>query len=479
MTPEPKQIVRLDLLRCPYCKGRFTFASVERPALGRGEFGLLRCTCSTFPVVDGIPIIQRTNVGMFEHTQGTSEVDGVPVGQLVKLIETGAAERALLECVSLPPDLAGSIQGLVGWRRARHPAVTALARAVGRWRFVAKVLRSRDAMSASDVLEYYYLKGGPLHPTLGHYFIRRFGQPRHLAALSLAATVPAGSKPVLDIAAGIGHIEHYLTSRSDPVDVVGLDMNFYHLWIARHWMAPSAWFICANASDGLPFVDDAFSATICSDAYHLIGNRKTMLAEVERCAPARMVVLTRVGNSAVMPNEGNERTLDEYLAEFGVASVRAFEEGELVRHYLRRNDPLGEAALPERQLRSSKWFSFAWNVPDTRARSIHSDAVPPHAVGALGYNPIYVQEPRIDGGVRLRFEFPHPWYAYENHGMLAYHPRVVTLSREESRSLTSTGSRELVESLIDSFVVLGLPSRFSRDLISAPPAGRPTDALSG
>ncbi|HTT13666.1 MAG TPA: hypothetical protein VMG60_22595 [Burkholderiaceae bacterium] len=39
-----------------------------------------------------------------------------------------------------------------------------------------------------------------------------------------------------------------------------------------------------------------------------------VLLEVARCAPGRIVVLTRVGNRAVMPNEGNERTLEEYIS---------------------------------------------------------------------------------------------------------------------------------------------------------------------
>src|SRR5882762_7389502 len=92
----------IELLKCPYCADPLVFTETPRPELGRAEFGLLRCRCSTFPVLDGIPIIQKAPVGMFEHTQGTSEIDGVSVQRLVELIGAGASEMALLECLSVP-----------------------------------------------------------------------------------------------------------------------------------------------------------------------------------------------------------------------------------------------------------------------------------------------------------------------------------------------------------------------------------------
>jgi SAM-dependent methyltransferase/uncharacterized protein YbaR (Trm112 family) len=464
----------IGLLKCPYCADPLVFTETARPESGRAEFGLLRCRCSIFPVLDGVPIIQKTRVGMFEHTQGTTEIDGVSIQRLVELIAAGASETALLECLSVPPNLAGRLQGLVGWRLSHQRLVSEFARAIGRRRFAAKVLRSRDSLFACDLLEFYYFNGGPLHPAMGHYFIRRFGQPRHLAALALAATLPAGGKPVLDIACGIGHFEHYLTCRADPVQVVGIDINFYHLWIARHWMAPAARFICANANDGLPFVDRAFSATICSDAYHYLTNRDAMLVEVKRCAPNGMVILTRVGNRAVMPNEGNERTLAGYLEEFGAASVRSFDEGELVDHYLRSTDPLTAPTLPQQRLESSKWLSFVWNVPDGGLRSRRHDTIAPHAVGTLGFNPIYLRTPRADGGIQLRFEFPNAWYAFENHGMLAYHPRRVTLTGQEAKGISGRNGGATVDSLLASFVLLGLPERFGRDLLQVAPSPSPS-----
>jgi SAM-dependent methyltransferase len=451
----------LTLLRCPFCRGSFAFDACTRPRLGRAEFGLLRCGCSEFPVVDGIPIIQRGPVGMLEHTRARHETDSVPIARIVECLRDDRAEDALLKCLAVPA-LPARLESAVGWRLSHGELGRRAARALGERRLRNEILTRRDVVGARDVIEFYFLSGGPLEPALGHYFIRRFSQPRHLAALSLASTIPSEDKPILDIACGLGHLAHYLGSRPDPSPVVGMDMNFYHLWIARHWMAPSARYVCGDASDGLPFGDDAFAATICSDAFHLIPRRDRLVAEIARCAPNRMVVLTRIGNAAVMPNEGVEGTRADYLREIGASPIHCFDEPTLVKSYLRRMDPLALPAASPTALDESKWLSFAWNVQSERRRSIRSDALGPHAVGTLCVNPIYASTIDRQGDVRLHFEFPAIWYAYENHGMLAYHPRQAHVMRQQLEAISAGAVDDEMRKHVDSFVLIGVPGRFQR-----------------
>jgi SAM-dependent methyltransferase len=398
------------------------------------------------------------------------------VEALVERLRRGDGLDALLECLAVP-ELPRPWSSLPVRRLTQSRIARCAARIAGKRKLLSRVMTRRDVLGARDVLEFYYLSGGPLDPAMGHYFIRRFGQPRHLAALSLAATIPSGSKPILDIACGIGHLEHYFGCRKDAAQVVGLDMNFYHLWIARHWMAPTGRYVCANASDGLPFSDGCFAATLCSDAYHYIGNRPGLLGDIDRCAPGRMVVLTRVGNASVTPNEGVESTLADYLGEFGDVAVRVFDEAELVKRYQRRVDALSRPAKARKDLEESKWLSFAWNIPAPPERTIESDSVPPHAVGRVGINPIYTRRARPDGAWLLRFEFPIVWYAYENHAMLSYHPRTATLSTEQMAAVAAGRSDPSLRPLIDSFVLLGLPPRFDRS--GGPESGAPGVVVRG
>ena len=96
-------------------------------------------------------------------------------------------------------------------------------------------------------------------------------------------------------------------------------------------------------------------------------------------------------------------------------------------------------------------------------RTIATDTISPHAVGKLGINPIYVRAPGTDGALQLRFQFPLVWYAYENHAMLSYHPRLVALSRAQLENLSTWQGDPSMQKLVDAFVLLGLPFRFSED----------------
>jgi len=449
----------LPLLRCPHCDSTFDFEPVPAPTEGSGEFGVLRCRCADYPVLDDVPIIQRTHVGMFEHTRGTVESAGASIGTLVELVRRGDSTKALLECIvpsGTPGDL---LRRCLGWRRSGQ-----LARYLAQRKFRHEVLDRRLSVTAIDVLEHFYLRGGPLDPSMGHYFIRRFATPRHLAALSLACCIPMDAKPILDIACGIGSLAHYFTQRPDSTGVVGLDMNFYHLWLAKHWVAPLGNYVCASADDPLPFRDQTFSGVFCSDAYHYLSrNRKALLEQIRRCAPDRIVVITRVGNRDVMPNEGAELDLGGYLSEFDASEVRIFDEDELVRHYLRRSNPFAHACADGASHAGAKWFSFAWNTGIGVELEDGYGEIPPHAIGEIGWNPIYRRSTLANGDLQLRFEFPIVWYAYENHAMLAYHPLRLTVPKAKAQHLPDWKTDSDLRALVDSFALIGLPHRFTGD----------------
>jgi hypothetical protein len=130
-----------------------------------------------------------------------------------------------------------------------------------------------------------------------------------------------------------------------------------------------------------------------------------------------------------------------------------------LRLYLQAINPFSEQMEEARTLRESKWFSFAWNVPRPSTPTAWADGEWPHAVGTLGLNPIY-REITVGNEIQLRFDFRTPWYAYENHEMLSYHPRTVTLDRALLATLTTSRDDPAVASLVASFVLVGLPDRF-------------------
>ncbi len=449
----------LPLLRCPKCHGAMQFSPAATGPLAGAEFGVLRCSCARYPIIDGIPILLDSRVGMFEHTTGTAQVSGVEPQRLVTLIEQGRGDDALLECLAFPilPPL---VRRLLGWRLSNGP----LGSSLGRWRckrrLRADVLARRRDNSASEVFGFFYQPDSPMDIVVGDYFNLRFGQPRHLAALSLLHNVLPDDKPLLDLACGGGHLDHYLTSRYEPLKIVGTDLNFFHLWIARHWIAPTGQYVCADAGDGLPFIDAGFSGTFCSDAYHYIPNRTALHREMERCAPGRLGMLTRVGNAEVMPNEGMERTAAGYVEDIGAPDTRVFAESSLLKCYLNRRNPLEQPRDDPDTVGHSKWLSFAWNVPAKLRDAAALAREWPHAAGTLRINPIYARN-SVESGLHLRFAFPSIWYAYENGGMLAYHPRRLVLERGQMEAAREGASATAVrDDLIARFVLMGMPQRF-------------------
>lgn len=323
---------------------------------------------------------------------------------------------------------------------------------------MSKVLASRDSLSARYVLQFYF-RQEPLGSGTGDYFIHRVGQPRFLAALAVASTLAPDEKPILDVACGLGHLDHYLTCRGRRSPVIGIDMNFYHVWIAKHWIAPSAQYACCNVSDGLPFCDEALSAVVVSDAYHYLPMRDRFNAEVKRVAPGRPMLLTRVGNSEVMPNEGSESSLAGYLGEIGGRQIRVFSEESLVRDYLLRRNPLGRQDELTESLERCKWLTFVCN-PTAEASAVQPEEEPyPHSVGRIGVNPIY-RSLADNGRTRLTFQFPAPWFAYENHQMLEYHPRRAMFESADRTVLEAGGWNDSLERLLKQFVLVGLPERY-------------------
>ena len=57
-------------------RGSYSSSRLNKGCRMHGEYGVLSCSCSRYPVVDGICILMSGTVGAFEHTQGHVEYKG-------------------------------------------------------------------------------------------------------------------------------------------------------------------------------------------------------------------------------------------------------------------------------------------------------------------------------------------------------------------------------------------------------------------
>ncbi|KAA0941286.1 class I SAM-dependent methyltransferase, partial [Streptomyces apricus] len=126
----------------------------------------------------------------------------------------------------------------------------------------------RGALRATGLREAVALLG---MGRVGDYFLHRWSDPTWLAVLALTArhspgtgagtgprprpeTGPGpgpeagpGPLPVLELACGAGHLLRELELRGHR-DLTGVDVVFAKLWLARHFVAPRARLVCADAT---------------------------------------------------------------------------------------------------------------------------------------------------------------------------------------------------------------------------------------
>jgi len=469
---------------CPYCAAPLE-PEARRPESGDEiESAILRCECSEFPLLGGIPIFRREGrVDTMKQTVGSAIHRGPDVRLLVERIRAGDRDRALLMLL-VPPDRlvrntrrAAEVLPRGAGRRVMRRAYRAWDRLAERHRglFLDDSSASQSRSTAEDLLAHY----GADWFVHWDFFLHRFGMPRHLTSLGLASILPTSDKPVLDVACGMGHTLHYWTTRHPGHLFVGLDRNFFQLYAARRWVAPGADYVCSDADVSLPFRSDAFGGAFCMDAFHLFRARLTCASEMERVTGDDGVVeIVRAGNVLVKPREGLELTAAGYLRLFGDREVRIVPENALLERYLRGLGPALERPVDPSEVAADKWLSF---VVSTR-REVFRDYGPfgewPHGLGRLAINPLYQETRRgASGEVELELVFPTEWYEVENAECRRYMPASVTASAADLEDVAAGRRTPRVEEWIRSSVVVGVPERYLRTIGPRPPArGAPATA---
>ena len=483
----------IAFLRCPFCANPLKLQSgAEEDDIGV-RFGITTCVgCEyTFPIVGGVLIVAEPGqlIGVEAEVPAFRSGRGVGLGTLCRLVGNRAYANAfsrLLNPATPNADLFVRPDSPGAGRRSAAPSDIArpnphrdprIASGVqarlnqlsgerllhrARRRIGRYLLENQETLTAFEAIELYMARYSRAETAV--HFAFSFGQPRHLAALSVASPMRDRGGPILDLACGPGHLTHYFCSgQVARRPVVGVDRNFFRLWVARNFVAPDADFVCQWVDRPLPFSSGAFDSVFCSDAFHLILNKAGCIREARRVTAADgMIGIVRFGNAAAEPREGHELTLNGYEQLLGEIPHVLLAEGELVRAYQAGKGADLTARKPSAELESQKWLTAILSDGESTFRDHGPFAEWPHAEGRLALNPIYVLDGEIPaGGVRLRFEFPSEWYEFENAGYLSYAPESVDVPGEVIAAMRAGERTEAVKALIGLFVIVGVPDRYT------------------
>jgi len=455
----------LNQLLCPNCGGAFS-TSLRSPAQGSEiEYGILTCGCNEYPIIGGIPILKvEGRVDVMQQTTDTVLQYGPNVKELISLVRAGQHEKALLMLLVIPKRIVNKLLASVDYvpRRAR-----AGVEALGRRLWSNQQQKNRELLvnmekgtTALDLISFFYRYS--LRNELYNHFLYKFSQPRHLAGLSLASLLPVSEKPILDLACGFGHFMHYWIKAHPGQRVIGIDRNFFQLYVARHWVAPGGDFICSEADLKLPFSSQSLCGVFCADAYHCFLRRWQCAEEMKRVIePGGLIILARFGNSQAEPREGYELSVAGYLRLFDGLSWRMFSEDELLQWYLKRLGPQLEKPSTLSALTSSKWLYIVASERAERFRNYSSFKTWPHSMGRLKLNPLYDEVNKDPAGnMTVEFQFPSSWYEFENSACSRYMPKTALVSKEVLGAVASGTWSEDLEALVRHCVFVGMPERY-------------------
>jgi SAM-dependent methyltransferase/uncharacterized protein YbaR (Trm112 family) len=452
-----------NLLVCPYCAGELR---VEHAREDAGEIvsGVLVCDCGEYPLLGGIPIFLREErIDMMMQTVDAPLIRGPRTRRLLELIRAGDPERALLLLLAVPPpwvrrglEIAELLPGRQA-RAARRRLEDAWVRAARR--SAPLLLDRRPSSTAADVFDYYFRRAR--RSELYHHFRHRFTQPRHLTSLALASLLPRDERPVLDVACGFGHALHYWTVRHPGRLFVGLDRNFFELYVAKRWIAPGAEYVCAAADGPLPVRDGAFGGAFCADAFHYFLRKRYCVAELVRATgPRGVVVLARFGNRAVEPREGYELGPAAYGRLFGNTRWAILPDRAILERYLGGLAPdLSGPAVPA-EAEGEKWLSLAASGDPSFFRDHGPLGAWPHAAGVRRVHSLYREVGRGDADDAVyALEMPSKWFAFENGECREYMPERFTLGAAARDALERGADHPELDELVRRAAVVGFPAR--------------------
>ena len=306
-----------------------------------------------------------------------------------------------------------------GWARTAPPSEAARR----------ELVAGRDVLSFREAME--LLAFGPV----ATYFAHRWSDPTFLSGLGLAQSYWGAPRTVLELACGAGHFLRAFHGQAQ--EVIGGDLVFAKLWLARHWVAPSATLVCFDAAAPWPFVDRMADLLFCHDAFYFLPDKREVAAEMLRVATRLLVGHM---HNALVDNLSAGEPLEPatYAAMFPAPDL--FDDRELAAAVLDGGIPR-KATLHELADAPAVALAVGTGAPGPAAGPLTT----PAAGVTLRRNPLY-----RDGTIC----WPSERYAVE-YGALATYP-----ASTDAPDTALAGQSDAIDALARRRVLVDLPERW-------------------
>ncbi|TFV55995.1 class I SAM-dependent methyltransferase [Geodermatophilus sp. DF01-2] len=280
----------------------------------------------TVPVVDGIPFARA----------GREELRAEVAGRLA----AGEVDRARVALLADADD----------WWTEPPPPPEQLAR-------VPAATTLREAMGLLGM------------GRVADYFAHRWSDPTHLAGLALLQQHWPGRRPVVDVACGIGtHLREL--ARRGCTDLLGVDVVWAKLWLARRFVCSTARYVCADVTTAPDLGVQPPAYVLCHDAFYFLRDKPAAAAAMRALAGNGGTVV--VGHAHVADPHGAPLTPEGYAAVLGTDLL--YDDAELTTALLAGRAPRPAAAA---DLHSSEAVALVAGDPCSPAQADLGEPLPP------------------------------------------------------------------------------------------------------
>jgi SAM-dependent methyltransferase len=447
------------IMRCPFCGSLYAEAGFHLIESHNG-YGILECDCSSIPVVDNIPIVFTEKV----------LAKSITIDHIKDLIKKENYKVALSVLVSPPspkyPDLVHpiirvlpTISGINKIKKMSH------SHGLRKWREKVEsvFVHNKENNSARILLDLYYRQSGLRMPDAYDYFYYKFAQPRSLVALAYTTLISNPFSPVLDLGCGYGHIMHYLLNGNTERLLVGIDREYFPLYVAKHFIAPGAQFICSDINMPLPLADSVFSVVLCNDVFHYINQKMQLMREARRVALGNaFIVYSSVRNRLQNdPYSGYPLSPKAYHRLFENYTYSVLSNTDILIRYLEKMKPDLSRSASIKELEKEHLMSFIISDYEDIYTDHGSMEIWPHAKGKLTINPLYTQEYNNDmESIKLKRLFPSVFYEIDNVEYMNYLPENITIPKSLIKNLSDAPDVQACEELIQKCILIGTPQKF-------------------
>jgi SAM-dependent methyltransferase len=432
----------LSTLHCPYC-GSSLESETGKPAGPSIEYGTVRCACHTYPIVEGIPILQ--------HMDGLDRV--------LAFVRAGERKRALLEAFDV---------FRIRWARQTP------------WHRAGYYLGCRRLVSGNGLT----FEGGAQlvrQPRVfADYLVHRYANPSFLAAigpmmrLEQLADRPAsstGCTRVLDLACGAGHATFLMTLLHPNLSVISVDQDFVSLYLAKRFLVPDGTFVCYDVEASSPFPADFFDAIFCLDAFHYFKSKKAVVSELRRTSRTDALWLFPHLHNALQHNlvAGLPLSPEKYLECFDLPDARLFDEAEILMALSQRRVDDLETPLPGTRLDRTPTLTLMRGGCGTRCRRQQFPSRSYMSRHLLTVNPIYRGAWQGDA-LDLQLAWPNDTIRRECSSVTAILPSEWRLRKADLRGLRGPDAEidcESLARLVARFILVPVPRGYCRTDLAA------------